>query len=672
MKRTLCLYALVLMLIPVMASAYQIGEQTTPSSYDTGNITQTAEDTTANQGPVRLARFSYVQGNITWRESDADTWTPATVNLPIREGAQVWVTDGGRAEIQFDDGGLLRLGNGSVITLQTLTSDANGEFTEIQMNEGVSTLRLKHANSLYQIDTPLVSIESEGPSNVRIGVDSSVEIAVHSGNSSIHGSAGDLEMTSGDYLDIPNADASYQIDGIPSSDSWDIWNDSRDRQLADLESAGHLPSNIALVAGDLNTYGVWYNDPAYGWVWSPSGVDTDWRPYMQGHWVSVSPFGWTWVADESWGWAPYHYGTWIHARHGWAWVPGPANQYWCPAVVSFSEYNGRIAWVPLAPSEVRYPSALSIGFRNGNWSMFFSIGGAAVYYPQDSHYCMPRAWNNRAVNHFLRGKNVSNIYNNTTLISNRNQNRNVYITNNRFIPINAKGAGATSATVDEFGGRGRYRAEARAADSIFTHGRGIGAPPMGAQPKAGPIAAKRFAPARTETPSVHPDTAVMRRPIYRPTQSPDTEDTALQTQRDDNATIGFKRQKANPLLGRNNSTLPVEHVVGAREDQGQRLRPDVNNTPVGRTPVNPAYINVRPVQSPVSVNNNNRVDSSNPSANRPNGKSDVGLHRDKESTVVDSKPLVSQGREAKQTKESQPDRNRSGGKGNRNRDDSKR
>ena len=29
---------------------------------------------------------------------------------PLRQGAQIWVSDGGRAEIQFDDGSLLRLG----------------------------------------------------------------------------------------------------------------------------------------------------------------------------------------------------------------------------------------------------------------------------------------------------------------------------------------------------------------------------------------------------------------------------------------------------------------------------------------------------------------------------------------------------------------------------------
>ncbi|MBV9849955.1 MAG: FecR domain-containing protein [Armatimonadetes bacterium] len=496
---------------------YQIGEQSLPDTTADGGAALPADDTApseAGQGPIRLARFSYVRGNVTWRPSDTAAWSPATVNLPLRQGAQVWVANGGRAEVQFDDGSLLRLGNGAVVTLQTLYSDADGEFTELQMSEGLCTLRLRHAQSIFQVDTPLVSVKSVGPSNVRIGVDASVEIAVRGGSAVAEGGQGKQTLRSGDYMELVDASAPYDIGSVPGPDSWDRWNDDRDRLLAGQDS-GRLPPNIALVAGDLDDYGAWHADPVYGEVWCPRVVDVGWRPYQHGRWVWVEPFGWTWVSSEAWGWAPYHYGTWVDEPYGWAWVPGPVTQYWCPAVVHFCEYNGAVAWAPLAPPEVRYPSVLSIGFRSGNWSLFFSIGAAAVYYPASDHYCAPRAFNNVVVNRTVYVNKVTNIYN----INNTTVNRNVYVTNYHFVPQNARAAaGVTTASLAAFGGRGEYQPAPRAA-GYFVRGRSIGAPAGGAAPVAGPIAvrptAMAFTPSRTYLPAVHPAAPVLQRPLFR-------------------------------------------------------------------------------------------------------------------------------------------------------------
>jgi hypothetical protein len=501
---------LLLALMPLAASAYQIGEDTPP---DAG----AAQNGDSSAGPIRLARFSYVQGNVTWRAGDGAAWSQASVNLPIRQGAQIWVTNGGRAEVQFDDGSLLRLGNGAVSTLQTLYSDADGEFTEIQMNEGLSELELRGTHSVYQVDTPLASIKSEGPSKVRIGVDTSVEIAVRAGRATVEGDGAKTTLNSGAYLDLADANASYDVGSLPDPDSWDRFNDDRDQELVDADS--NLPSNIALVAGNLDSYGLWHSDPRYGQVWCPRVAEAGWRPYQHGHWVWVDPFGWTWVSDEAWGWAPYHYGTWVSEPYGWGWVPGPARQYWCPAVVHFSEYNGGVAWAPLAPVEVRYPPVLSIGFHGGNWSAFFSIGGAAVYYPQNASYCAPRPFNNVTVNRVTYVNNVTNITRSTT-INNITINRNSYLHNTVFVPINARNAsGVTTASVAEFGGAGRYHPQAQGGAAFFVRGRSIGAPIGGAAPVAGPLAVRptalAFTSSRSFLPGLRPSALVQQRPIFR-------------------------------------------------------------------------------------------------------------------------------------------------------------
>src|SRR5579862_2645674 len=134
---------------------YHVGESSATAPTDQGTPPPPSDQTA---GPVRMARVSYVNGNVTWRPDGDTDWTAATVNTPMRQGAQVWVGDGGRVELQFDDGSDLRLGSGGVATLQTLFSDSQGEFTEIKMTDGLGSLDLRTDHSIYQIDTPHGSV----------------------------------------------------------------------------------------------------------------------------------------------------------------------------------------------------------------------------------------------------------------------------------------------------------------------------------------------------------------------------------------------------------------------------------------------------------------------------------------------------------------------------------
>src|SRR5579871_1954926 len=87
---------------PANAGASQGGDTTTQNADPDAD--------TANTGPVRMARFSLVTGSVTWRADSGLDWSPAAINLPIRQGAQVYVPVGARAEVQFDDGSVMHLG----------------------------------------------------------------------------------------------------------------------------------------------------------------------------------------------------------------------------------------------------------------------------------------------------------------------------------------------------------------------------------------------------------------------------------------------------------------------------------------------------------------------------------------------------------------------------------
>jgi uncharacterized protein DUF6600 len=115
---------------------------------------------------------------------------------------------------------------------------------------------------------------------------------------------------------------------------------------------------------ELDRYGEWQVLPDSRAVWFPSSVPADWAPYRFGHWVSIAPWGWTWVDDEPWGFAPFHYGRWVNLDGRWGWVPGPVqpDPVYAPALVAFIDpnpgdpYGGPyVGWFPLGPDDGYVP-----------------------------------------------------------------------------------------------------------------------------------------------------------------------------------------------------------------------------------------------------------------------------------------------------------------------------
>ena len=96
----------------------------------------------------------------------------------------------------------------------------------------------------------------------------------------------------------------------------------------------------------LSPYGDWVVVGSYGRCWRPARVETDWRPYANGHW-ELTADGWYWVSDEPWAWATYHYGRWqLASGYGWVWVP---QTVWGPAWVSWRSGGGYVGWAPMPP-----------------------------------------------------------------------------------------------------------------------------------------------------------------------------------------------------------------------------------------------------------------------------------------------------------------------------------
>ncbi|HEX3552078.1 MAG TPA: DUF6600 domain-containing protein [Thermoanaerobaculia bacterium] len=121
-------------------------------------------------------------------------------------------------------------------------------------------------------------------------------------------------------------------------------------------SSGRARVDVGFFYDDLASYGHWIQRPRYGWVWTPRVVARSWRPYEYGHWVWTD-LGWTWVSDEPFGWATYHYGRWYDdPDYGWEWVPGDR---WAPAWVDWHANNDYVGWAPLPP-DVGYSPGVTL------------------------------------------------------------------------------------------------------------------------------------------------------------------------------------------------------------------------------------------------------------------------------------------------------------------------
>jgi hypothetical protein len=174
----------------------------------------------------------------------------------------------------------------------------------------------------------------------------------------------------------------------------------RDRELAGREAIALRDDQTEeepAPAGDygmfydsLSSYGSWFETPDYGYVWQPVIVrDVSWRPYTRGRWA-CSDHGWTWISDEPFGWATYHYGRWALCKgRGWIWVPG---SQWAPSWVSWRSSGSHIGWAPLPPETLAYADNCwdsSVDATFGIGSSWFCFVETRHFGNSIHHHCLP-------------------------------------------------------------------------------------------------------------------------------------------------------------------------------------------------------------------------------------------------------------------------------------------
>jgi hypothetical protein len=322
--------------------------------------------------PGRAARLGLVTGTVSFQPGSVDDWVPATPNRPLTTGDRLWTEADSRAEVHLGSAAMRLSGrtNFSFINLDDRTA-------QVQLSLGTLSVRVRRLaeDEVIEVDTPQVALSLLRPGEYRIDVNEQGDTSIVTVRS------GQAEATAGQAFTIQprqqvriasageGAAPTFDQRDMPPGDAFDNWCQDRDRR-EDMSQSSRYVSRDTPGYADLDAAGTWRNDPTYGNVWTPTSVGPDWAPYRTGHWAWIAPWGWTWVDDAPWGYAPFHYGRWVFVGGGWAWVPGPvvvaARPVYAPALV---------AWVG-GPS-----FGVSVGIGGGAAVGWFALGPREVFVP---------------------------------------------------------------------------------------------------------------------------------------------------------------------------------------------------------------------------------------------------------------------------------------------------
>jgi len=314
--------------------------------------------------PGRVAFVSERQGSVVFAPQGEEDWVDLPQNRPLVQGDRLWTDAGARAEVQ--------LGTATLhidAQTQVAISDLDQQAAQFMMQQGTLNVRVRDLASgeNVEVDTPNLAFRALQPGDYRIDVSGQgqkTRVVVQRGAAVVYGEDGEnMRLDAGEQASFAGRSLAQAPGSAYVADDFARWTAERNRAEDRAVAARFVPHGV-VGATELDPYGTWNQDPTYGTVWYPTVTAANWAPYRYGHWSWIAPWGWTWIDDAPWGFAPFHYGRWTMIGSRWAWVPGPlpARPVYAPALVAFLgggefalDSGPAVGWYPLAPGEAWWP-----------------------------------------------------------------------------------------------------------------------------------------------------------------------------------------------------------------------------------------------------------------------------------------------------------------------------
>ena len=295
----------------------------------------------ADAKPMRVARLTFLAGAVRVERVDNTAGEDQPVlNMPLVEGTRLVTGDYGQAEVEFEDGSVVRLTPRSALSLDVLALTDGAARTQMTLLGGMGYFELRKAPGYaYLLQVAGMLVTPAANVTLRINADEPAanisvltgEVRVEQAGKETGGSQTDgfkATVRQGESLRGDSKDESrYFLNAQIAPESWDQWNESRDAAAADdadvrTTARDGFAGQQGYGWSDLDANGSWYDIPGQGQTWQPAAADDGFDPYGYGSWVYVNT-SYVWVSGYAWGWTPFRCGRWNYTTgFGWGWLPG--------------------------------------------------------------------------------------------------------------------------------------------------------------------------------------------------------------------------------------------------------------------------------------------------------------------------------------------------------------
>ncbi len=337
--------------------------------------------------PGRIGQLADFQGRAWLFDRDRQEWVAAPRNRPLTSGDRLMIDQGGRAVVRIGST-TLRIAGGSDVELQRI----DDEQIRLMLQRGTMAVQVASPEvaAEIQIATAFGTFLPLSPGHYRFDHrDGETNATNWYGALSAAGST-DLVVGERQQLTLRLIGGTNRLASSISAVAVDSFSDwvAQDAQGETQNYAAQFVSPEMTGWEDLDRYGRWDSDPQYGAIWLPSVVASGWAPYRFGSWVWMVPWGWTWVDNAPWGFAPFHYGRWVNVSGRWVWSPGQRirRPTYAPALVTWTtpphsprsghDTGPAVAWQPLAPHEHYVPVYRASPTHRKNIDLSHAISGA--------------------------------------------------------------------------------------------------------------------------------------------------------------------------------------------------------------------------------------------------------------------------------------------------------
>lgn len=182
---------------------------------------------------ARVVHLSFVKGTVAVRKPDSRQWTRATLETPIEEGFSIVTGRNSFAELQFENGSTVRLGEFSHIDfVQLALAPHAGHVNHMTLARGVATMNIDpQRHDEYVLNVSGVSLTPHGKTEFRtdFGRDR-LRVEVFKGHVLAADSTQSEKLAKNHALAYNPAGGPFQVTADIQKDAWDKWVQARDQQ----------------------------------------------------------------------------------------------------------------------------------------------------------------------------------------------------------------------------------------------------------------------------------------------------------------------------------------------------------------------------------------------------------------------------------------------------------